>query len=526
MRVWTDGANHLVVGQRGLEIYRAGQPPALHPFSDPARGSWPARHVLAVSSRDPLRAWIGRGQRVYLVTIGDAVQVGRAVPAHVLEAVGLPDGRVLACLGPSSEDIDAAGDAHARARLVILQGDAPDPAAAVEVKVPKAPRIAWPGGIWAKDAVPWPEEEVEEGDPPPLLDALAVAYTQRAGAASFDDVTCSVNDHGIAFAGAYSGLVLALSPDGTQVDFALRVPTQSSDTEIHAARTAEGVLIVLSIERRQSAILHLAPDGRVITSRDRIGKEIASGLGPPVVQGDKVMLFETGASGGPRLHEITLADLKATKTVEAPGRAAGELSTSAGPDGNPFVLGFGDVACLLERGGRGRLLARQLEPPAPPPPPPAPKPGPVRASGPPSLALAGPGAPRVWTTAAGEALTLEIRFTNHGGPGKGVSVEVGGPALQAGLVQPRRVVLDDLEAALPERGTASRAELPGFTIVAGMGERPPKGEAFADPAVRVARVELVGVKAGTAVLTVRITPLGAVGGRGSVLQGKSLTITG
>lgn len=525
MRVWTDGANHLVVGQRGIEIYRAGKPPALQPFGDSGRGGFPARHVLAVTSREPLRAWIGRAARVHLVNLGDAPQVGRAVQAHILDATGLPDGRVLACVGPTAEDLDTAGDAPARARLVILSGETPDLATATELTIPKAPRITWPGGIWAKDSVPWPEEEVDEGDPPPLLDALAVAYPQRDGGASFDAVTCFANEHGVVFTGSYAGLVVVLSPDGTRVEYALRVPTQGSESEIYAARTPAGVLVALCIEGRESAILHLAPDGKVLASRDKIGKEPAWGMGPPVLQGDRVLVFESGQSGEPRLHDLALADLKVAKTVEAPGARAGELSAASGPGGNPLIFGFGNAAVMLERGGRGRLLARPLEPPAPPPPPPAPKPGPQRATGPTSLALAGPGSPRTWAFTVGQAVTLDIPFTNHGGPAKGVVVEVGGPALQAGLVQPRRVILGDVEAALPERGPASRVEMPAVTIPAGNSERPQRGESLPDPAARVARVELTALKAGTAVLTVRITPLGAAGGRGSVLQGKSLSVT-
>ncbi|WP_156339133.1 hypothetical protein [Chondromyces crocatus] len=478
-----------------------------------------------MTSREPLRAWVGQGAAVRRVAQGEEWQVGRPVPAYVLDAVGLSDGRVLACIGPARAPEEGP---PRRARLMVLDEEVQDLDGVEEIAIPAATRIRWPGGIWAEGEVPWPEEEDdEEDDEPTLLDALAVACPLRDGAASYDPVTCTLNEHGVALAGAYAGLVVALPAGGGSPDFALRVPTQRDNTEIHAARTPAGVVVVICVERQESAILHLAPDGRVLAHRDKAGKDTLIGLGPPVVQGDRVLVYEAGGGvGGERLHELSLADLKITKSVEGAGKQRGELSVASGAGGAPVVLGLGETASIVERGGRGRVMIKALEPPPPPPPKPLPRTGPARAAGPPSLALAGPGEPRTWVVPAGETLRLKIPFTNHGGPGKGLAIEVSGPGLMAGLVKPERATVGEVEMPLEVRGSMARLELPDFAILPGLLERGPKNSPLPDPAAQQLRLELLGAKAGTGVLTVRLIPLGTPAGRGSVLQGKSLTVTG
>jgi len=44
-----------------------------------------------------------------------------------------------------------------------------------------------------------------------------------------------------------------------------------------------GVVVVHCIEGRNSAITHLASDGTVLGSRHKIGRDLAMGMGPPVV---------------------------------------------------------------------------------------------------------------------------------------------------------------------------------------------------------------------------------------------------
>lgn len=524
MRVWTDGSIHLVSGEEGIEVHRPNTAAVLHALGKPQKRAHPPRDVLAVVTSDPLRVWVGSGTDVRLVTIDDGVEVERKIPANILDAVGLGDGRVLTC---------AVLPGERSPRLVVVDGAEPDFAAAPDLSPPAAPRITWPGGIWEKE-VAWPEDDVEEGDEPLALDALALGYPQTDGRFLYDEVILSSNEHGITVTGVYVGIVAALPRDASRIDFALRVPTQVGETEIFAARTAGGgVVVVHCIEGRHSAITHLGPDGAVLGNRHKIGRDLAWGMGPPVVQGERVVVFEAGAQGADRLHELKLPALEVAKSAELGEHPTGRLSVATAPTGDPFVLGLGTKARLVKRGARGRLDTEALVRPVPKvvAPPRAIVQAPsLRVQGPPALALSkGDQRPSPWTMATNEAFVIEIPFTNQGGASRGVAIEVSGAAFQSGLVRTTRARVGDVETMLESKpGSASvRGELAdvameaGFTPIGGdkKGALPPP----AAPSLYL-RIEVFGVKPGNGVLTVRITPLKAAPGRGSVLQGKSVTV--
>jgi hypothetical protein len=523
MRVWTDGDVHVVVGETGVEVHRPKQPPALFSPGKRATRGWPPRDVLAVVGREPLLVWVGSGKEVRVVALDPPAKVERTIVAHVLDAVGLGDGRVLACLATPGQK---------RARLVVVDGAAEDLADATELALPAVTRIEWPGGIWEKDAVPWPEDDVEEDEEPTVLDALAVGRDRPDGGVGFDEVQCAINEHGLTVTGVAAGVVAVLPPDASRVDFAVRVPTTVEETEIFAARTAEGVVIVVTVEGRHSAILHVAPDGKVIASRHKIGKELAWGMGPPVVQGDKVIVFEVGEGGEDRLHDIKLDGLTVAKSSALGERPTGRISAWAAPGGASFLLGLGARAATVKRAARGALAGTLLD--KPPPPAAAPRalpPAIPLASGPPTLALARSSErPQPWEMGAGQPLTIAIPFTNQGGASKGIAFELGGAALQGGLVQPVRVRVGEVEAPLVMKGSVAKGELGALPLVAGFAIEPTVGKMKPLPPppapVQVAYVDVVGVKAGSAVLTVRITPLHALPSRGSVLQGKAVTVRG
>lgn len=519
MRVWTDGAVHVVVGENGVEVHRPKQAPVLHPLWKRARGGFPLREVLAVVEQEPLRAWVGAGRQVRVLSLDAEARVEQTIGAHVLDAVGLGDGRVLACLVPEGAQ---------RACLVIVNDGDDDLSSTEELALPAAPKIAWPGGIWAKDAVPWPEDDIEEGDEPLDLSALAVGYPQHDGSLTFDEVHCSANEHGIAVASVYSGLVVALPPDASRVEYAVRVPTQVGETEIFAARSKDGLVIVLCVEGRQSAILHVAPDGSVLAHRSKIGREAAWGMGPPIVRGDRIAVFEAGPHAENRLQDLKLQDLSVSKSFDTGVRPGGRVSVWATPGGEAFVLGLGTVACVGKRDGNGRLSCAALDRVSPAVSETArvAAAGPGLVKGPPSLALVKSEAARPWEASVGQAFVIDIPFTNQGGVSEGIAVEVSGAATQAGLVTLQRVRVGEAEAALVVKGSAARGELPAVTLPAGSAVEydRKKGLPLPDVFTLLARVELTAVKAGASILTVRISPLRAAPGRGSVLQGKSVTV--
>ena len=524
MRVWTDGSLHLVSGEEGIEVHRPNTP-VLHALGKPQKRAHPPRDVLAVVTSEPLRVWVGSGSEVKLVTLDEGAQVERTIAANVLDAIGLGDGRVLAC---------AVLPGERSPRLVVVDGAEPDFAGATDLSPPAAPRITWPGGIWEKE-VAWPEDDIEEGDEPLALDALALGYPQTDGRFLYDEVLISSNEHGITVTGVYVGIVAALPPDASKIDFALRVPTQVGETEIFAARTGPfGVVVVHCIEGRHSAITHLASDGTVLGSRHKIGRDLAWGMGPPVVQGERVVVFEVGAKEADRLHELKLPALEVAKSAELGEHPTGRLSVATAPTGDPFVLGLGGKARLIKRGARGRLDTEPLLRPVPKvvalPRTIVQAPS-LRVQGPPALALSkGDQRPSPWMMMTGEAFVIEIPFTNQGGASKGIALEISGAALQSGMVRTTRAKVGDVETMLESKpGAASvRGELgevameAGFTPIGGdkKGALPPP----AAPSLYL-RIEVFGVKPGNAVLTVRITPLKAPPGRGSVLQGKSVTVS-
>ncbi len=525
MRVWTDGTIHLVSGEEGIEAHRPNTAAVLHALGKPQKRAHPSRDVLAVVTSEPLRVWVGSGSDVKLCTLGEGLEVERTIPANVLDAIGLGDGRVLAC---------AVLPGQRSPRLVIVDGADPDFAGATELTLPAATRITWPGGIWEKE-VAWPEDDVEEGDEPLALDALALGYPQTDGRFLYDEVLISSNEHGITITGVYVGLVVALPSDASKIDFVLRVPTQVGETEIFAARTgAGGVIVVHCIEGRHAAVTHLASDGAVLGSRHKIGRDLAWGMGPPVVQGERVLVFEAGAQGADRLHELKLPALEVAKSAELGDHPTGRLSVATSPTGDPFVLGLGGKARLVKRGARGRLDTEALTRPVPRvvalPRSIVQAPS-LRVQGPPALALSkGDQRPSPWMMMAGEPFAIEIPFTNQGGASRGIAIEISGAALQTGLVRTTRAKVGEVETMLESKPGASsvRGELgdvameAGFTPIGGdkKGALPPP----AAPSLYL-RIEVFGVKPGNAVLTVRITPLKASPGRGSVLQGKSVTVS-
>src|SRR4029079_3154875 len=137
MRVWTDGAVHVVVGEEGVEIHRPRQTPILATRWQRPRGGFPARDVLAVVGKDPLRVWLSSDKDIRLLSLdGDGPRIDRRMEGQVLDAVGIGDGRVLACVGPLSgrgllsgaalndeADAPAIPPAARRARLVVVDGD-------------------------------------------------------------------------------------------------------------------------------------------------------------------------------------------------------------------------------------------------------------------------------------------------------------------------------------------------------------------------------------------------------------------
>jgi hypothetical protein len=535
MRVFTDGQTHLVLGPGGLAIHRPDTEPRLVALGPkPKRGAQfaPPRDVLAPLDESLSRVLVTLERDAWEVPLDGGAP--RKLAARVLDAVRAHDGRLFAVVA------DTTG-AEPEARFV-LATLAPGEALAesATLTLPPATRIAWPKNtIWESGVDPWPEAD-EEFDPEEhRLDAVAVGYSSRDGTTFFDAVHLATSAHGTALASTYSGLVAVVRPDAENVAFCVRIPATRDAQEIFAVPTREGVLVVTTLHGKYSAALHVAPDGAVLSHLARVGEALAFGLGAPfLVTEDRAVVVQSLEAS--RVTSLTLPTLGADVLGDLDMKLVGESSAFTTRDGRAAVVGLGDMAYLFRVSDDAEVQIAPLLMPAAPstatkraaaPVVPA---GPARMIGPPALALsratAGAGE---WHVGAGESTTIDVAFSSAGGKGRGLYVEVGGPAFASGLLTAVDVSFGRdaarVEANFTTRGAVARAELadvnlePAFAI-----EEPRRRTTRPEPPppmpVMFVRVTIRGAKAGANLLTIRVGPLGAEPGRGSALQGKRLVV--
>jgi hypothetical protein len=154
-----------------------------------------------------------------------------------------------------------------------------------------------------------------------------------------------------------------------------------------------------------------------------------------------------------------------------------------------------------------------------------PEPAEERVIGPPALALSKSTAGGEWSATADKTTVIEVGVASAGGAGKGIYVELGGPAFASGLVIAESASVGEgankREATFTQRGMAVRAELPEVVLRAAYVHDPSAKRQRPMPTILV-RVAVKGGKPGANLLTIRVGPLGAEPGRGSALQGKRL----
>lgn len=539
MRVYADGSAEMVLRPGFLDIYpRSGSPRRITWEEPPKKGGLglPRRRVLAVPSSD--HAWIGEGRGVRVVSIAkDDVRDASPLGVRVLDAIAIDGGRVLACAHLEGDD---------GACLRVVDGVAPDFTQSAPLTLPAPTKIEWPtGAIWKSGKEAWPEKE-KGSDKAKLFASIAPGYPQKDGARFFDSVVLTRSPHGIAGASVQNGVVFAVSEDGTRIEGAFRIPSQP-EAEIHPVRTKDGVLVSLVVAGRESAVLHVSLDGKVLAHRAKVGKSLAHGMSPPMLFGETVLVFDR--SGDSVLLELALADLEVRGKHGLPGLGAGQASIAFA--GEAVLVSDGEAALrvtvvggapnvdLLEAvGGKAKKKADDDlglddeaeaedddddDEPAALPLIPSSRP---RATGTPSLTLAEAASPSVWALAPGAALNVTVGFANLGGASKGVFVEVGGQAILSGLVSATDVRIGQTSTRFEKKGAAFRAEVPAVDLHAGLLPDPDekRGKQPLYDGIHRANVTLHGDKAGSGLLTVRIGPMKAEPGRGSIVQGKTLAV--
>ncbi|MFO0678543.1 MAG: hypothetical protein U0169_18550 [Polyangiaceae bacterium] len=284
--------------------------------------------------------------------------------------------------------------------------------------------------------------------------------------------------------------------------------------------------MTICIEGRHAAVVHFAASGEVLAHRSKFGKDFAWGLGPLAFL-DGTRAWMTQAMDEAELHELDLAALKATKVKKV--EWDGILANVATDDtGKVRVVATMDSRKLYVVDGRkDKPVVREVPWPDFSPP--------SRSGSAPCRRTAAhertarprarEGSTRGTLGVRGTASTVEVPFVSAGGANRGVYVELGGPALMDKLVELVEAEVAGVKKALTPRGASFRADFEDLVIDAAY-EEVPKG-ALPNPPMpsSIAKVTVRGAKAGQGLLTVRIGPVKAEPGRGSVLQGKSVSVT-
>lgn len=554
MRVYADASVDMVLRPGFLDIHpKEGSKRRIAWEEPPKKGGlgFPTRRVLAVPSTK--HAWVGAGRGVKIIPLDreDARDVA-SLGVRILDAIAVGGGRVLAC---------AHLDGDEGAALRVVDGAAPDFKAAKALKLPAVTKVEWPvGAVWAKGKEAWPEKD-KENKGVALFDHVAPGHPQKDGARFFDSVVLTHGPHGIAGASVQNGVVFALSADASAIVAAFRVPS-APETELHPVRTQDGIALTVVRDGKDAAVLHIALDGRVLAHRSKVGKANAVGMSPPMPFGDSIFVVDRQKS--PVLLELAIADFEVRTKHDVPASAAGAASVAFGEglamlsDGESalrvVVKNGGATVALVEALGAGEAAAA-----------PAKKAKKVdddlgldeeeeessgeedaedededpiaafvamtrpRATGAPSLTLAEAASPSTWALASSATLNVTVGFANLGGASKGVFVEVGGQAILSGLVSATELRLGSTSTKFEKKGGAYRAEVPTIELNAGLlpdpdEKRVPGGKQPLYDGIQRANVSLHGTKAGSGLLTVRIGPMKAEPGRGSIVQGKTLVV--
>lgn len=520
MKLWTNGRTHLVVTGRGLA--RLSEQRTIHRFPPPAPGKRdlepPFPLFLAVLDDEGTKLVFGRPEGWASAKLG---KQGFEVTEH---AAQLP--LAVTSLGGAEAVALAVEPGPGQVLRAVLHRANVSLEGGVEllevVPTPMPKRITWwKDAIWEAGEVPWPEDEDDELD----FSQLASAET----APELGKLRLTANAHGVVATSTQTGTVAVWDPKTLAPRFAIRVPTQD-EAEIYAHATPEGVFVVLTIEGRDSAMLHAAPDGKLIAKRHKMGRDVAYGLGDPMVVGNQA--FVTHAETAAKTYAVSLPDLGAKANKDFEGDKTHILHHGVSADGTAALVAYGDPAAgpqkwelAVVRPGEKKLQVEELIIPdfrslslgvggG----------GPKRMEGPPALGLANK--ERNWRTNLGEPLTLSFDIPSNGGPGTGLVFELSGDVLKNGLLKPVEIVLGDVTAPFQGSGANWKVELPQVPIEAAFAASNPRTkQVFPQSNTKLsARVRFESVAKGQGLLMIRVGPLAATGRSGSAMDGRTVTV--
>jgi hypothetical protein len=378
----------------------------------------------------------------------------------------------------------------------------------IPLVVPSKPVLAtWPAGtIWAPETPPPYSRKKSLADPHGRM---------RLGA----------SEEGVAVAQYISGLVAVIRAGADGVGFVLRLPAQE-EARLFATPTAEGVLAAIVVEGRESALLHLTERGELL------GRLEGFGFTPPVRLGQGRVLVFDGARG-----EFLLLSLPGLEVVAQASAGLEAIDLAAADDGvrfaaaDPTTIQTGrlegdelaidppvelSVLANPARAAAAAAAAARAQPTVS-------RYRPRRASGPPAIGFPSANVPLPrWEFVPSAPVRIEVAIRSAGGAGRGVRVELSGPALESGLVVAERAVLAGEAVPFePPQGAAAAvraATFPEVTLPEGYHlplDPPPKSDlekGEADLALEEThlplRLELArGRPSGSELLTLTVRPL-------------------
>lgn len=425
MRVWTNGTLHVARSRKGLYVLLGNQILRFVEILSEDSSPW----FLAVEPSG-LYAWIEGLRRISL----EDGSIESTPMEGVLDAVGRADG-VFALL-----------EAASGLRLV--------------------------EGIWGK---PWSREV--ELIPNPLPTIVLPGLDLETAQLSAEDlwktpaqrvsVSLRASPSGVALVDPKIGMI-GIFRDGTSTKW-LRIPHKDIDY-LDAVVIAQGVLISLRAAGR-GFVFHTSDEG----VRDG-GLELQlPGVGGIPLSEGRFVVFD-GTKGRLKIFRMEdFEDLHPRSRLSLPNPP---LDVSSSPDGCSVVFSTEETLSIFEMGEKRLALAscisleatlREAE---------------LKArekqrieqgnhykrpDGPPSLGFPVSKVPiPLWEAVPGEILTLSLLLRSTGGAGRGVFVELSGPALDQGLVEPMDLEITGEQARFHRTGNSWSCSLEAIQFPQGI----------------------------------------------------------
>lgn len=520
MRVWTNAAVHVVLGPHGLSVERDGVASQILPPLDAEEGA----HALAVDPSGKRAHCMAKGYRWVTVDLEEGAE-----PSFI-------SGELVALAPLAANDVAAVylerRGKQSSAKFRVGPMPAPGTVWSGELNLAKPAKFKWPAGlIWGEDEkLPWSRKSKVSVDP--------------------RDVRIVVNEHGTVLADSLSGIIALVRPGSQEIDFHGRVPITDAG-RVFGCATEQGVLAVVK-EPNGSGLGHFGPKGKHLgsTALEAAGQPTLAETGVLVPSGAQMVCLS--------LDTLTpVADPVALKFAEPDDSRADAKGRSFLTARGKGEDGDGEHGALLGiRQGDGSWAVHVLDLPEgmtdieiPDPEDEelidpekearrAKKAGPLplerNTHGEPHLTFDLNPRAKPWSFPSASRFEIFAPFISTGGPAKGLFVELSGPAIETGVIDPKAVTITREEDGKPIRveftgNKTRRAEFPTITVPAGVIRDPDekkrsKIHEHSPPDTKfVAQIEGEAIQDGSGLLLVRVGFL-AHGQRGSVLRGKPISV--